>query len=65
MAETKKTIKKTETKENYDNLSLAEARLELQKLKLRLATEDETNTSKVKKLKKVIARLLTKEKLNK
>ena len=44
----------------FEGLGLNEALLELQKLVLAVKTGEETDTSKIKKLKKYIARLKTK-----
>lgn len=55
--------KKKQTK-NYNDLSLREAKIELQKTQLLVRSAQESDTSKIKKLKKHIARLLTKEKNN-
>ncbi|MCA9381638.1 50S ribosomal protein L29 [Candidatus Dojkabacteria bacterium] len=65
MAEKKTTKKKTEAKavkkDGFDGLGVAEASLELQKVILSVKAGEETDTSKVKKLKKHIARLKTAE----
>ncbi|MCA9387299.1 50S ribosomal protein L29 [Candidatus Dojkabacteria bacterium] len=65
MAGEKKTTKKatTEKKKNdgFKGLGIADAKIELQKVILLVRTGEETDTSKVKKLKKHIARLKTEE----
>lgn len=59
MAEEKKTTKKK--KSSFDGLNLEDAKFELQKLVLAVKTGEESDTSKVKKLKKYIAKLKTTE----
>ncbi len=76
--ETKKTTKKEEVKSKKDKVeikkavkadfsksSLDELRLEAQRVALTIKTKEENDTSKLKKLKKEIARRLTQENLNK
>ncbi|GAB4285137.1 MAG: hypothetical protein Kow0081_2780 [Candidatus Dojkabacteria bacterium] len=57
--------KSTKKSKSLENMSLAEARLELQKTILAVRSGEEKDTSKIKKLKKHIARLLTIENQNK
>ncbi len=59
MAEAKKTTKKKKT--SFEGLSVKDARLELQKVVLAVKSGEENDTSKIKKLKKYIARLKTSE----
>lgn len=58
MAEVKTKTKKVETIDNA-NKTVAELRVELNKLRLDVKTGKEANTSLVKKLKREIARKLT------
>lgn len=50
---------KTEKKGEFDKLTISEARIELQKIHMSVQEGKESDTSKIKKLKKHIARLLT------
>ena len=56
--------KKEEVKTSNDNKSVAELKVELQKLILEIRISKESNTSLVKKLRKEIARKLTIESQN-
>ncbi len=59
MAEKKKDSKKKKT--SFDGLSIAEAKIELQKIVLAIKSGEDTDTSKIKKIKKYIARLKSEE----
>lgn len=61
MAEKKKTTKTKAKKSELEGMTLSEARKELQKVLLDVKIGEESNTSKIKKLKKQIARELTKQ----
>lgn len=59
-----KTKKATDFLSKFKGMTVKELKLELQKLSLAVKTGDESDTSKIKKLKKYIARELTKANSN-
>lgn len=63
MAESEK--KKTKKKDDFSKLNLIESRSKLQEIHIQVQTEEEKDTSKIKKLKKHIARLFTELNKNK